>query len=258
MGLTFSATLESIVEVCLLAPQHNISIPSHFLQSIQKFSFELVDNTIKISLLKITTPHITDLQILRLDPGCPNDVFFTQPFLDFIKVRFFCNSCAQLQMIKDSSGDIHEVLAFSSSAKLSQEDPDLQLPLPFSFHQRNFLLSYLEPSFTTKPKSIYQYPYESSEEHYNRFTNDSDSLAARIPILRSHHEKGGPTASQIISAITSGVLSSDATPLSYLSSTSHPFFYILIAPFLQFLANNPPPSKFFLPLTHSYLVNSLT
>ena len=119
IGLVFSASLEAIEEVLLLAPQQNISVPSHFLQSIQKFSFELVDSTIKISLLKLTTPHFTELQILHLDPGCPNDIFFTQAFLDFIKIRFFCVSSAQLQLIKDGSGNIHEVLAFSSSAKLS-------------------------------------------------------------------------------------------------------------------------------------------
>ena len=77
-GLVFVASLEVIEEVILLAPQHNISIPSHFLQNIQKFTFELTNDHIKISLLKITTPHFTDLQKLRLDPGCPTEIFFTQ------------------------------------------------------------------------------------------------------------------------------------------------------------------------------------
>ncbi len=40
-GLVFVASLEHIEEICLLAPQHNISIPSHFLQEIQKFTVPL-------------------------------------------------------------------------------------------------------------------------------------------------------------------------------------------------------------------------
>ena len=230
-GLVFVASLEIIEEVILLAPQHNISIPSHFLQNIKKFTFELTNDHVKISLLKITTPHFTDLQILRLDPACPTEIFFTQQFLDFIRTRFSCNSGAQLQTVQDGTGNIHEVLAFSSSTDLSLDDPDFRLPLPFTFQSHNFLLSHLEPSFNPKPKSAHQYPFESSLEHFERFTNASDSLASRIPIVRPHDEKGGPIAFQIISGLISGTLTSDSFPLSYLISSTTPVFYILLAPF---------------------------
>ena len=230
-GLIFVASLELIEEVLLLAPQHNITIPSHFLQHIQKFTFELTGEFITISLLKITTPHFTDLQILRLDPGCPSEIFFTQHFLDFLHTRFSCNSGAQLQTIRDGTGNIHEVLAFSSSIDFSSNDSDLTLPFPFVFQSHNFLISYLEPSFSPKPKSVHQYPFESSDEHFERFTNVSNSLAARIPIVRPHEEKGGPIASQIIAGLLSGTIPDDSFPLSFLTSSTTPLFHILLAPF---------------------------
>ena len=230
-GLVFVASLEHIEEICILAPRHNISIPSHFIQEIQKFTFEIVQDHIKICRMKITTSHLTNLQIIRLDPGCPTETYFTQQFLDFIRSRFACNSGAQLQTIQDGTGSIHEVLTFSSSADFSSDDSDLRLPLPFIFESQNFLLSYLEPIFNPKPKSTYQYPYESSIEHFERFTNVSDSLASRIPIVIPHTDKGGPIALQIISDLTSGALPTDPFLQSYPVSNSSPSFYILLAPF---------------------------
>ena len=230
-GLIFVASLELIEEAILLAPQHNITIPSHFLQHIQKFTFELTGEFIKISLHKITTPHFTDLQILRLDPGCPSEIFFTQHFLDFLHTRFSCNSGAQLQTIRDGTGNIHEVLAFSSSTDFSSNDSDLTLPFSFVFQSHNFLISYLEPSFSPKPKSAHQYPFESSAEHFERFTDVSNSLAARIPVVRPHEEKGGPIASQIIAGLLSGTIPDDSFPLSFLTSSTTPLFHILLAPF---------------------------
>ena len=123
------------------------------------------------------------------------------------------------------------VREFSSSADFSLDDPDFRLPFPFSFQTNDFLLSHLEPCFRSKPKSVHQYPYETSAEHFERFTNVSDSLASRIPIVRPHDEKGGPIATQIISTLRSGTLPSDSFPLSYIVSSNAPVFYILLAPF---------------------------
>ena len=54
-----------------------------------------------------------------------------------------------------------------------------------------FLLTYLEPPFNHKRKSLFEYPFESSQEHFSRFENVSDTLASRIPLIYPHTDKGG-------------------------------------------------------------------
>lgn len=70
--------------------------------------------------------------------------------------RFFSREGAQLQTVRDSAGRILEVLAFTSRAQLLNDTPDLVLPLLFAFDGFQFLLTYLEPLFTQKKKTIFE------------------------------------------------------------------------------------------------------
>lgn len=124
-----------------------------------------------------------------------------------------------------------EVLAFTSRAQLLNNTPDLVLPLPFEFDGFQFLLTHLEPLFNQKRKSLFEYPFESSQEHFSRFENVSDTLASRIPLIYPHTNKGGPNASNLISSIVSGILPANPYPVSTLSCRCSPSFHILLSPF---------------------------
>ena len=231
VGLIFSADLTVIEELILAAPHDNIVIPANFLSSILTLSFSHNCEALVASISPFTTPRFTNLQIVRLTPGCPSHSYFTPEFLTLLKSRFYSQGGAQLQTIKDSTGDILEVLAFTSNAKLHTNPPDLELPIPFEINNQKFLVTHLEPSFSIKPKAIFDYPYETCQEHFSRFENVADNLASRIPLIYPHPDKGGPISDSIISSIISGVLTSELIPLSYLTYSGSPSFHILISPF---------------------------
>ena len=231
VGLVFSADLTLIEELILDAPHSNIVIPANFLSSILTLSFSHNCDALVASISPFTTPRFTNLQIVRLTPGCPSQSYFTPEFLILLKSRFYSQGGAQLQTIKDSTGDILEVLAFTSNAKLHTNPPDLELPIPFEINNQKFLVTHLEPSFLIKPKAIFDYPYETCQEHFSRFENVADNLASRIPLIYPHPDKGGPISDSIISSIISGVLTSEIIPLSYLMYSGSPSFHILVSPF---------------------------
>ena len=201
------------------------------MSSILTLSFSHNCEALVASISPFTTPRFTNLQIVRLTPGCPSDSYFTPEFLTLLKSRFYSQGGAQLQTIKDSTGDILEVLAFTSNAKLHTNPPDLELPIPFEINNQKFLVTHLEPAFSIKPKAIFDYPYETCQEHFSRFENVADNLASRIPLIYPHPDKGGPISDSIISSIISGVLTSELIPLSYLTYSGSPSFHILISPF---------------------------
>ena len=137
----------------MAAPQANIAIPAQFLNNLQSISFSHDCNNLVVTVQPLTIPSFSNLQIVRLSPGCPNSIYFSPDFLEFITQRFFSRGAAQLQTIRDSAGRILEVLAFSSRAQLQNDTPDLVLPLPFEFDDFQFLLTHLEPLFTPKKKT---------------------------------------------------------------------------------------------------------
>ena len=231
IGLIFVASLEIIEELILAAPQANIAIPAQFLNNLQSISFSHDCNNLIVTVQPLTIPSFSNLQIVRLSPGCPNSIYFSPDFLEFITQRFFSRGAAQLQTIRDSAGRILEVLAFSSRAQLQTDTPDLVLPLPFEFDDFQFLLTHLEPLFTPKKKTIFEYPFESSQEHFSRFENVSDTLASRIPLIYPHTDKGGPNANNIISSIVSSITPATPYPISTLTCRSSPSFHIQLSPF---------------------------
>ena len=231
LGLIFIASLENIEELILAAPQANIAIPAQFLNNLQSISFSHDFDSLFVTVQPLTIPSFSNLQIVRLSPGCPNSIYFSPEFLEFMTQRFFSRGCAQLQTVRDSAGRILEVLAFTSRAQLLNDTPDLVLPLPFEFDGFQFLLTYLEPLFTQKKKTIFEYPFESSQEHFSRFENVSDTLASRIPLIYPHSDKGGPNANNLVSSIVSNITPANPYPVSTLSCRSSPSFHIQLSPF---------------------------
>ena len=201
------------------------------MNNLQSISFSHDCNNLIVTVQPLTIPSFSNLQIVRLSPGCPNSIYFSPDFLEFITQRFFSRGAAQLQTIRDSAGRILEVLAFSSRAQLQTDTPDLVLPLPFEFDDFQFLLTHLEPLFTPKKKTIFEYPFESSQEHFSRFENVSDTLASRIPLIYPHTDKGGPNANNIISSIVSSITPATPYPISTLTCRSSPSFHIQLSPF---------------------------
>ena len=231
LGLIFVASLERIEELILAAPQANIAIPAQFLNNLQSISFSHDCDSLLVTIQPLTVPSFSNLQIVRLSPGCPNSIYFSPEFLDFMTQRFFSRGGAQLQTVRDSAGRILEVLAFTSRAQLQHDTPDLVLPLPFEFDGFQFMLTFLEPLFTQKKKTIFEYPFESCQEHFSRFENVSDTLASRIPLIYPHTDKGGPNANNLISSIVSSITPANPYPVSTLSCRSSPSFHIQLSPF---------------------------
>ena len=231
IGLIFNTDLATIEELILSAPQHNVVIPANFLSSILTLSFSHNFDALVASISPFCTPRLTNLQIVRLTPGCPSQSYFTPEFLSLLKSRFFSQGGAQLHTVKDSTGDILEVLAFTSNAKFYTNPPDLELPIPFEINNFRFLVAHLEPTFSNKPKTLFDYPYETCQEHFSRFENVADNLGSRIPLIYPHPDKGGTISESIISSIASSVLTSETIPLSTLVYSGSPSFHILISPF---------------------------
>ena len=74
------------------------------------------------------------------------------------------------------------------------------------------------------------YPYETQQEHFQRFSSTQDSLASRIPLLTPHPDKGGPSANNLILSITVSSLPLSQPKITYLSPPSPSPFYIFLAP----------------------------
>lgn len=135
VGLIFNAELQTIEELLLTAPQHNIIIPANFLTNIQTLSFSHNFDALIVSIVPFVTPRLTSLQIVRLTPGCHSDIFFTPEFLTLLQSRFYTKGGTQLDKIKESSGKILEVLAFTSNARFHTTPPDLELPVSFEYNK---------------------------------------------------------------------------------------------------------------------------
>ena len=80
IGLIFVASLEIIEELILAAPQANIAIPAQFLNNLQSISFSHDCNNLIVTVQPLTIPSFSNLQIVRLSPGCPNSIYFSPDF----------------------------------------------------------------------------------------------------------------------------------------------------------------------------------
>ena len=107
---------------------------------------------------------------------------------------------------------------------------------------------FLQPLFQAKPRPIANYPFEAQEEHFQRFQNTSDSLAARIPWLTPHQQHGGPLANEIITSLSPSFFGDPERPSVFLFSPPPSGFYIIISPFenniLHFLPDPLPFCRF--------------
>ena len=229
MFLIFRASPIELEKALLSALEFDIIISPSFISSAQKLTFELIDNQLFARLTKATQEHLVALQINRDTIGTLNDVFFTPSFLSFLKLRFLCQDSPQIQTVKNHEGNISSVLTFTSSTLLFDTLPQNQLPFTFQFDNLTFTLSHLEPLFVIKPKSLVPYPYETQQEHFQRFIADHDSLASRIPLLTPHPKKGGPSSNNLILSITVSSIPFSEPKITYLSPPSPSPFYIFLA-----------------------------
>ena len=229
--LIFRASPVELEKALLSALEFDIIIPPSFISSAQKITFEFINDQLFARLSKATQEHLLPLQISRGVIGTLQDVFFTPSFLSFLKPRFLCQDSPQMQTVKNNEGDISDVLSFTSSTLLYETLPQNRLPFTFEFDNLAFTLSHLEPLFTVKPKSLVPYPYETQQEHFQRFTADQDSLASRIPLLMPHPKKGGPSADNLILSIVVSSLPSSIPKIIYLAPSTSPSFYIFLSPF---------------------------
>ena len=230
MFLIFKASPVELEKALLAALEFDIVISPSFISSAQKITFEFIDNQLFARLTQATQEHLVALQINRDTIGTLNDVFFTPSFLSFLKLRFLCQDSPQIQTVKNHEGNISNVLTFTSSTLLFDTLPQNQLPFTFQFDNLTFTLSHLEPLFIIKPKSLVPYPYETQQEHFQRFTSDHESLASRIPLLTPHPNKGGPSANNLILSITVSSLPLSQPKITYLSPPTPSPFYIFLAP----------------------------
>ena len=231
--LVYRASPPILEKALLSALELDIVIPPSFITASQRLTFELIDGQLLVRLIKATQENLLALQITRGTIGTTNEVFFTPSFMSFLKLRFLCQDSPQIQTVKNNAGDVTDVLTFTSSVLLFDTLPRNQLPYTFDFDNLSFTLSHMEPLFVSRPKSLVTYPYETQQEHLQRFIRDEDSLASRIPLLLPHPDKGGPSAeSLILSMIPSFLPLSDPT-ITYLPSSSSPEFYIFLSPFYE-------------------------
>ena len=135
--------------------------------------------------------------------------------------------------VKNNEGDISDVLSFTSSTLLYDTLPQNNLPFTFDFDDLTFTLSHLEPVFIVKPKSLVPYPYETQQEHFQRFTADQDSLASRIPLLMPPPTKGGPSANSLILSVVISSLPFSTPKITYIAPPASPSFYIFLSPLDQ-------------------------
>ena len=229
--LVFPASPTKLEEALLTALDIGVSIPPSFLTSAKRIVFNITDQCLQARILKFSDAGVVELQITRCDLCTTSDLYFTPSFLTFIQQRFCCVNQPQLCMVKNHLGEVREVLAITSSSQLFVHLPQDSLPFAFVHESYNFSLAFLEPLLHPKPKPTVEYPYETQLEHFQRFTNPSDSLASRIPMLKPHKTKGGDLAHNVIMSLSPGFLTQAEINISYLQSpSSHPF-YILLAPF---------------------------
>ena len=137
----------------------------------------------------------------------------------------------QLCTVRNHAGEIREVLSLTSSTALFHTITRDSLPVPFVHNGMNFALSFLQPLFHKQQRPAISYPFESQEEHFQRFQNTSDSLASRIPLLTPHSQYGGPIARDINISLASGFFGNPQHPTSFLFAPPPSSFYILLAPF---------------------------
>ena len=214
--LIFRASPVELEKALLSALEFDIIIPPSFISSAQKITFQFINDQLFARLSKATQVQ---------------DVFFTPSFLSFLKLRFLCQDSPQILTVKNNEGDISDVLSFTSSTLLYGTLPQNRLPFTFEFDNLTFTLSHLEPIFTIKPKSLVPYPYETQQEHFQRFTAGQDSLASRIPLLMPRPKKGGPSADSLILSIVVSSLPSSTPKIIYLAPSTSPSFYIFLSPF---------------------------
>ena len=182
-----------------------------------------------------------------MDPCTLSEVYFETSFLNFIKTRFHVINQPQLCIVRDYTGEIREVLSITSSTDLFNTITRDSLPLSFVHNGTQFALSFLQPLFQTKPRPTTNFPFETQEEHFQRFQNTSDSLAARIPWLTPHQQHGGPLANEIITSLAPSFFGNPERPSVFLFSPPPSGFYITIA---HFETNIPHSLPDLFPNTH--------
>ena len=237
-SLIFKATTTQIEEAILSAPDINVTIPPSFLNSAKRLIFQCNNDVLSTRLFPLCESGVIELQVARLDIGTSSDTFFEPSFLSFIRSRFHVLTQPQLCTVRNFDGEIREVLSLTSSTDLFNTITRDSLPLPFVHNGMNFALSFLQPLFQQKPRPITSYPFETQEEHYQRFQNTSDSLASRIPLLTPHSQYGGPLANDII---TSPLLPFLGTLRVLLPSyfPPHPLVFSFLLPHLAITSQTP-------------------
>ena len=231
--LIFQATPVQLEKALLSALDYDLIIPPSFISTSQKITFQFIDEQLLVQLSSATQNNLLPLQITRNIIGTLQDVFFTPSFLSFLKLRFLCQDSPQMLTVKNNEGDISDVLSFTSSTLLYDTLPQNNLPFTFDFDNLTFTLSHLEPIFVIKPKSLVPYPYETQQEHFQRFTADHYSLASRIPLLMPHPTKGGPSANSLILSVVISSLPYSTPKITYIAPPVSPSFYIFLSPFDQ-------------------------
>ena len=151
MFLIFKASPVELEKALLAALEYDIVISPSFISSAQKITFQVIDNQLFAKLTQATQEHLVALQINRDTIGTLQDVFFTPPFLSFLKLRFLCQDSSQIQTVKNHEGNISNVLTFTSSTQPCDTLPQNRLPFTFQFDNLTFTLSHLEPLFIINP-----------------------------------------------------------------------------------------------------------
>ena len=116
--------------------KHSSQLQSWTLPSLhpssQQRTFELIDSQLWARLTEATQENLLELQITRQTTRVTTDVFFTPAFVSFLKLRFLCQDIPQIQTVKNSLGDIPDVLAFTSTILLFDTLPRNQLSFNFN------------------------------------------------------------------------------------------------------------------------------
>ena len=224
-SLVFVAAPTKVEEAILAALDLNVTIPPSFLSAGKRLIFQQVDDSLTARLLPLCDSGVIELQIARIDPCTLSEVYFDTSFLNFIKSRFPVINQPQLCIVRDHTGEIREVLSLTSSTDLFNTITRDSFPLPFVHNGTQFALSFLQPLFQTKPRPITNYPFETQEEHFQRFQNTSDSLAARIPWPTPHQQHGGLLANEIITSLAPSFFGDPERPSVFLLSPSFGILY---------------------------------
>jgi len=193
-------------------------------------SFEKQSDQIHVTIIPSTQHAFVEVQITRDNIGTTSDVFWHPDFISFLRLRFLCQSDPQIKIVRSHSGIIKEVLAFTASITLLQTIPAEQFPFSFEFDQLKYTLSFLEPLFSSSPKPLTLYPFETQSEHFQRFQGQSDSTTARIPLLLPHSDKGGPRAHDTLNTVSFHLLPECDPPIHYFSGPNGNPFYLFISP----------------------------